>query len=175
MPPAPAPPHTSPPAARHHQLGADLRRLREARSLRLEDVAAHIKVVPSTLSQIQTGQAPVKASYHTVILDLYGIDDPGERTRLAGLAKDGQPKNWWTRYDDVLPAGTSRYLSLEAATSELRAYKAQAIPGLLRPPPTAPPPPAPPGPASARAKWPCSSRLRAAGKNSCTPAAPNST
>lgn len=62
------------------------------------------------------------------MLDLYGIDDPDERTRLAGLAKDGQPKNWWASYDDVLPAGTSRYLSLEATAAELRAYNAQAIP-----------------------------------------------
>jgi transcriptional regulator with XRE-family HTH domain len=130
--PAAAPPRTAPPAAPRHELGADLRRLREARSLRLEDVAVHIKVVPSTLSRIETGQAPVKTKYLTVMLDLYGIDDPDERTRLAGLAKDGQPKNWWASYDNVLPAGTSRYLSLETAAAELRAYDAQAIPDLLQ-------------------------------------------
>jgi transcriptional regulator with XRE-family HTH domain len=130
--PAAARPRTAPPAAPRHELGADLRRLREARSLRLEDVAAHIKVVPSTLSRIETGQAPVKTSYLTVMLDLYGIDDPDERNRLAGLAKDGQPKNWWASYDDVLPAGTSRYLSLEAAAAEVRGYSAQTIPDLLQ-------------------------------------------
>lgn len=121
------------PASRHF-LGAHLRQLRAAKSLRLEDVAAHLGVRPSTLSRIETGQAPVKISYLAVVLDLYGIDDPDERTRLAGLAKDGQPKNWWARYDDVLPAGTSRYLSLEAAAGELRAYNAQAIPDLLQTP-----------------------------------------
>jgi transcriptional regulator with XRE-family HTH domain len=134
MPPAAAPPPAAPPAARRHELGADLRRLREARSLRLEDVATHINVVPSTLSRIETGQAPVKTRYLTAMLDLYGIDDPDERTRLVGLAKDGQPKNWWASYDDVLPAGTSRYLSLETAAGELRAYHAQAIPDLLQTP-----------------------------------------
>lgn len=66
------------------------------------------------------------------MLDLYGIDDPDERTRLACLAKDGQPRNWWASYDNVLPAGTSPYLSLEAAAAELRAYSAQAIPDLLQ-------------------------------------------
>jgi hypothetical protein len=51
------------PVLRRHQLGRDLRQLREARSLRLEDVAAHADVAPSTLSRIQTGKAPTRTSY----------------------------------------------------------------------------------------------------------------
>ena len=38
------------------------RRLREARLLRLEDVAARLGVAPSTLSRIETGLAPARTS-----------------------------------------------------------------------------------------------------------------
>ena len=64
------------PAASRHRLGIELRRLREARSLRLEDVAARLGVVPSTLCRIGTGKAPAKAEYLALMLDTYGIDDP---------------------------------------------------------------------------------------------------
>lgn len=50
-------------AVGRHGLGSELRALRQARSLRLEDVAAKLEVAPSTLSRIETGKAPTKMSY----------------------------------------------------------------------------------------------------------------
>src|SRR3984957_1781467 len=76
------------PVIRRYQLGAELRRLREARPMRLADAADRIGVAASTLSRIETGKAPTRASYLTVLLDLYGITDPAQRHALAGLARD---------------------------------------------------------------------------------------
>lgn len=117
-----------------HRLGADLRRLRQARSLRIEDVAARLELAPSTLSRMETGQAPVKAAYLTIMLDLYRVHDPAQRARLTDLARDSMRKGWHDRYRYLLPAGASRYLDLETAATHLRSYSVQAVPGLAQTP-----------------------------------------
>lgn len=120
------------PTIRRRRLGTDLRRLREARSLRLEDVAARLEVAPSTLSRIETGKAPTRTSYLTVMLDLYGVDDPGQRQRMADLAREGQRKGWWAQCDDLLAAGVGSYLGLEAAACAVRSFAVDVIPGLVQ-------------------------------------------
>jgi transcriptional regulator with XRE-family HTH domain len=120
------------PTIRRRRLGTDLRRLREAQSLRLEDVAAHLGVAPSTLSRIETGKAPTRTSYLTLMLDLYGVDDPDRRRLLTDLAREGQRKGWWADCDDLLAAGTGNYLGLEAEASVLRTFAVQVVPGLLQ-------------------------------------------
>jgi transcriptional regulator with XRE-family HTH domain len=117
-----------------HRLGARLRSLREARSMRLEDVAVHVGVRPSTLSRIETGEAPVRASYLKVILDLYGVSDPDERAELAGLARGSIHQDWLARYHSILPSGAGTYLGLEEAASEVMAFSALTVPGLLQSP-----------------------------------------
>jgi transcriptional regulator with XRE-family HTH domain len=120
------------PTIRRRRLGTDLRRLRQARSLRLEDVAARLEVAPSTLSRIETGKAPTRTSYLTVMLDLYGVDDPGQRERMAGMAREGQRKGWWAPCDDLLPAGAGSYLGLEAAACAIRCFAVDVVPGLVQ-------------------------------------------
>jgi Domain of unknown function (DUF5753) len=66
------------------------------------------------------------------MLDLYGIDNPDERARMADLARVGQLKPWWAPCADLLPAGTSQYLSLESAATWLRSYSSQLIPDLAQ-------------------------------------------
>jgi transcriptional regulator with XRE-family HTH domain len=117
-----------------HRLGADLRRLRQAQSLRLEDVAAQLELVPSTLSRIETGQAPVKTAYLTAMLDLYHVHDPAERERLTSLAHDGRQASWHHSYRPLLPAGASHYLDLETLARHIRSYTMHAIPGLVQAP-----------------------------------------
>lgn len=119
------------PTIRRRRLGAELRLLREARSLKLEDVAGRLGVAASTLSRIETGKAPTRTSYLTIMLDLYGVDDPAQRRSLIELARAGQHKGWWAGWDDLLPPGFGRYLGLEAEASAIRAFQAQVIHGLL--------------------------------------------
>lgn len=120
------------PTNHRRRLGADLRELREERSLRIEDVAGHLGVAASTLSRIETGKAPTKTSYLKLLLDLYGIEDPARRRDLADLAREGQRKGWWSGDDDVLPVGYGAYLGLEAEATRLRIFAAQVVPVLLR-------------------------------------------
>jgi transcriptional regulator with XRE-family HTH domain len=120
------------PVMRRRRLGADLRQLRVANALRLEEVADHLGVAPSTLSRIETGKAPTRTSYLMFMLDLYGVDDPARRRMFMDMAREGQRKGWWIAYDDVLPAGAGSYLGLEAEASALMIFQALAVPGLVR-------------------------------------------
>lgn len=120
------------PTIRRRRLGTDLRRLREAKSLRLEDVATHLGVAPSTLSRIETGKAPTRTSYLSIMLDLYEVTDQARRRLLADLALQGQRKGWWADCDELLPAGFDTYLGLEAEASQLRAFQVDVVPDLLQ-------------------------------------------
>jgi transcriptional regulator with XRE-family HTH domain len=119
------------PAMCRHELGRRLRQLREAQALRLEDVADRLGVATSTISRIETGRAPARAAYVSLMLDLYGVTDPDRRRQLTDLARHGQRKGWWTEYRD-LPPGTAHYLGMEQAASLACTWTAQAIPGLLQ-------------------------------------------
>lgn len=119
------------PTIRRRRLGGDLRRLREQRSLRLEEVASELGVAPSTLSRIETGKAPTRTSYLALMLDLYGVHDAAQRRSLMNLAREGQRKGWWVGSEDLLPAGSGTYLGLEAEASELRAFQSQIVHALL--------------------------------------------
>ena len=125
-------PASAGPTMRRRRLGADLRQLREQKSLRLEEVADHLGVAPSTLSRIETGKAPTRTSYLAFMLDLYGVADPARRRLLMDLAREGQRKGWWMAYDDVLPPGAGTYLGLEAEASALLGFHERVLPGLLR-------------------------------------------
>jgi transcriptional regulator with XRE-family HTH domain len=120
------------PVIRRHRLGAELRRLREAASLRLEDAAAELGVAPSTLSRIETGQAPARTSYVRILLALYGVTDPAVLSDLTDLAREGQRKGWWTEHQDLLPPGAGTHLGLEAAAAASRTFATQVLPGLVQ-------------------------------------------
>ena len=120
------------PIIARRRLGIRLRELREARSLRLEDVAVSLGVAPSTLSRIETGKAPTRCVYLASMLNLYGVDDPELQQQLADLASEGQGRSWWSNCSDLLPDDTGRYLSLEASACLVRSYSTQTVPALLQ-------------------------------------------
>jgi transcriptional regulator with XRE-family HTH domain len=120
------------PTVRRRRLGAELRRLREAHSLKLEEVAERLDLAPSTLSRIETGKAPTKSAYLTAMLELYQVADPGARKVLVDMAREGHRKGWWSIYDDVLPSGFDIYVGLEAEASGLRSYETDVVHGLLQ-------------------------------------------
>jgi transcriptional regulator with XRE-family HTH domain len=120
------------PTVRRRRLGAELRRLREGHSLKLEEVAEELSLAPSTLSRIETGKAPTKSAYLMAMLDMYKVDDPGVRKVLIDMAREGHRKGWWSIYDDVLPSGFDIYVGLEAEASGLRSYETDVVHGLLQ-------------------------------------------
>jgi transcriptional regulator with XRE-family HTH domain len=122
----------SSPGLRRLELGQALRELRERRGLRLEDVAQALGVAPSTLSRIETGKAPTRTSYLSLLLAQYEVTDPDYRHQLADLAREGQGRSWWTDHKDLLPTGLGRYLDLEDTATAIDIYAARTIPSLLQ-------------------------------------------
>ena len=120
------------PTVRRRRLGSELRRLREAQSIKLEEVADRLGLAPSTLSRIETGKAPTRSAYLTSMLDYYGVDDPSQRQMLVEMAREGHRKGWWAVWEDVLPTGFGIYVGLEAEAASLRVYEAQVVHGLLQ-------------------------------------------
>ncbi len=127
----PACPELPSPAAARYQLGSHLRTLRRKASLDIARAAGHVGIVPSTLSRIETGQAPTRLSYLHMLLDLYDITDPDQRRQLAELARHTHEQPYWTQHDEILPEGTAQYLALEAAATTLRTYAPACIPDQL--------------------------------------------
>jgi len=123
---------TTGPTVRRRRLGSELRKLRDASGMKLEEVAAELGVAPSTLSRIETSKAPTKSAYLSQMLEMYGVTDPAQRQVLVDMAREGHRKGWWAAYDDVLPSGFDIFVGLEAETTGIRSYENSVVYGLLQ-------------------------------------------
>ncbi|TDD36726.1 XRE family transcriptional regulator [Actinomadura sp. KC06] len=113
-------------------LGAQLRRMREARGISTEQAGYEIRGSHSKISRMELGRVGFKERDVSDLLTLYGVSDPAERAPLLELAKEANTPGWWHRYGDVLASWFEVYLGLEEAASLLRAYELQFVPGLLQ-------------------------------------------
>jgi transcriptional regulator with XRE-family HTH domain len=123
------------PTVHRRQLGAELRRLREAAGLRLEEVAPQLGCSQARLSRIETGgRATAKPDDVCKLCELYGITEERQVQMLLDMLTSSQEKGWWESYDDVLPSGLEVYVGLESSALAERAWEPQLIHGLLQTP-----------------------------------------
>ena len=113
-------------------LGAELRRLREARHITREEAGYAIRASDSKISRMELGRVGFKERDVADLLSLYGVADPAERDALTALARKANTPGWWHSYSDVLPNWFEVYVGLEEAASRIRAYEVQFVPGLLQ-------------------------------------------
>ena len=115
-------------------LGAQLRRLREGKSISREDAGYEIRASGSKISRMELGRVSFKERDVADLLSMYGVTDAAERDALLGLARQANNPGWWHHYGDILPPWFQSYLGLEAAASLIRTYEIQFVPGLLQTP-----------------------------------------
>lgn len=122
------------PTVRRRRLGAELRRLREAAGLTLDDVESEVPAMKgSKTSRIETARIGVKPGDLDALLDLYRVDgDAAKRDVLHGLAKDGARRGWWQTYRDIISPSYADLISLEDDATSMRSYQTVLIPGLLQ-------------------------------------------
>lgn len=120
------------PTVRRRRLGMELRRLREASGLMIEDVAKHLECSMSRVSRIETGKSVARIRDVRDMLDLYTVSDVEQREQLLTLAKEAQQRGWWTEYEAVLSAGLDTYVGLEASAASIRSFQTHLVPGLLQ-------------------------------------------
>jgi len=113
-------------------LGAQLRRLREATGITPERAGYEIRASRSKISRVEHGRVGFKERDVLDLLTLYGVTDDQARQRMVTLAQLANSPGWWARYDDVLPDWFETYVGLEQATSLIRTYELQFVPGLFQ-------------------------------------------
>ena len=77
------------PVVTRRRLGGELKRLREGRGLKLEDVARRLECSPSKISRLENGKGVPRWRDVRDMLEVYGVPDGDERDRLLDWARDG--------------------------------------------------------------------------------------
>ncbi|HET9254282.1 MAG TPA: helix-turn-helix transcriptional regulator [Pseudonocardiaceae bacterium] len=125
----PRPKSTSP--ARLKRLGAALRALRVASDLTAEQVAKDLGWSGSKVSRIETGGQLASPDDVRKLAGLYGVSED-EIEKYVTIARQARQRDWWHKYDDVLPEWFEGYLGLEAEASKISTYESDLVPGLLQ-------------------------------------------
>ena len=86
------------PTLRRKELGARLKKLRQARDLTAEQVAEQLMVSATKISRLETGTRGVNPRDIRDLCTIYGVGDE-ERERLMTLAKQSRESSWWQQYD----------------------------------------------------------------------------
>jgi transcriptional regulator with XRE-family HTH domain len=113
-------------------LGAQLRRLREAKHISPEEAGYVIRASHSKISRLETGRVSFKDRDIDDLLTLYGVTDEARRAEIRELAARANSPGWWQSYADMLAVWFEEYLGLEEAAVQIGTYEAQLVPGLLQ-------------------------------------------
>jgi transcriptional regulator with XRE-family HTH domain len=113
-------------------LGSQLRELREAAGISPDQAGYEIRGSRSKISRLEHGRVGFKERDVADLLTLYGVPDGERRDHMMLLARQANNQGWWAKYDDVLPDWFETYVGLEQATSLIRTYELQFVPGLFQ-------------------------------------------
>jgi len=106
----------------------ELRRLREAAGITIDQVAERLECSGSKISRIETGQTGVTPRDVRDMLGIYTVSNDYAEMLLQ-IAREARQKGWWQLFGDVL---TGAYVGLEAAADHVHSYEGQVVPGLLQ-------------------------------------------
>jgi hypothetical protein len=120
------------PTALRIVLGNQLRQLREASGITAGAAGHAIRASHAKISRMELGRVGFKERDVADLLTLYGITDEQERSSFLALARQANVPGWWHHFSDILPSWFEMYLGLEQASSVIRTYQPQLVPGLLQ-------------------------------------------
>jgi transcriptional regulator with XRE-family HTH domain len=120
------------PTALRIVLGTQLRRLREARGITASAAGHAIRASHAKISRMELGRVGFRERDVTDLLTLYGVTDEQERGAFLTLVRRANVPGWWYQYSDSVPSWFEIYLGLEQASSVIRTYQPQLVPGLLQ-------------------------------------------
>ncbi|HEX8935106.1 MAG TPA: helix-turn-helix transcriptional regulator [Pseudonocardiaceae bacterium] len=126
-----APPPTGPTALRI-VLGTQLRRLREARGITAAAAGRAIGGSDAKISRMELGRVGFRERDVSQLLTFYGVTHDLEREAFLTLVRRANVPGWWHQYSDITPSWFDIYLGLEQASSVIRTYQPQLVPGLLQ-------------------------------------------
>jgi transcriptional regulator with XRE-family HTH domain len=116
------------PTVRRRRLASELRRLREAAKLTIDEVGDKLECSASKISRIETGHVGVTTRDARDLLVLYDVQSD-QLEALVQLSREARKNGWWHAYREVF---TGAFVGLESEASSLRAFQAVLVPGLLQ-------------------------------------------
>ncbi|HEX6075947.1 MAG TPA: helix-turn-helix transcriptional regulator [Micromonosporaceae bacterium] len=125
-------PRFTPATPRSRRLGRELRKLRDARSLTVDQVAKELHCSQSRVSRIESGEIKARPGDVMELLIAYGVPIDSETGQsLTALARDLRDSGWWQRLD-AISGKYATYIAYESEAAELRQFEPMLIPGLLQ-------------------------------------------
>lgn len=113
-------------------VGAQLRRLREAKGITATEAGYAIRATHSKISRMELGRVSFRPRDIADLLTMYGVHDEQERSAFLTLAGEANVPGWWHGSADLLPGWFEPYLGLEEAACVIRNYEVQFVPGQLQ-------------------------------------------
>jgi transcriptional regulator with XRE-family HTH domain len=112
-------------------IALELRRMRESRGIRREEVAARLRSVVSHVTHLETMRNLPRAAELEVLLEFYGA---GERIPafldLLDAARRG--RDWWQPFKDAAPDWFDLFLGMESSADQIESYDVLVVPGLFQ-------------------------------------------
>lgn len=120
------------PTVRRRRLGSELKRLREAAGIKMEQAGEAIDGDKSKISRQENGRQGISRLEINALLKLYGVEDERLKVALTTLAREGRRKGWWAQYGDILPERFQEHLSIESDAARMLVFQPLLVPGLLQ-------------------------------------------
>jgi transcriptional regulator with XRE-family HTH domain len=119
------------PATTRRRLRFELRRLREEKSLRQDEVVDKLDWSLSKLIRIENGSVGVSVTDVRALLGIYGAPT-SVADELVALARSARQRRWWSSYRDILNQQYQEFIGFEADAARLRQFHPSIVPGLLQ-------------------------------------------
>jgi transcriptional regulator with XRE-family HTH domain len=114
---------------RGRRLVKEVRKMRSASGLKLEQAARRLGISGSTLWRMEVGKSRIPLEVLAAMLDLYDVDQT-RRDTVEKLAFEAARRGWWSNYGDTF---SGSYVALESDASALR-VNAMLVPSLFQTP-----------------------------------------
>jgi transcriptional regulator with XRE-family HTH domain len=115
------------PTLRRLQLGRELRRLREASGLSIEEAAIALDAHRTKISRVESGKQSLTIPEVRLLLTLFGVEDEAERDRIIEIGREARK-----RAPVRVPEWVREYVGLEAEAVEIRSFHIDLFAGLLQ-------------------------------------------
>ncbi len=122
------------PTVRRRKLGSELKRLREAAGIKMDQAAERIGGDKSKISRQENGRQGASKLEVEALLDLYGVTDARRRAALVTMARERRRKSWWAQYSDIGGDLFQEQLSIESDAVRILVFQPLLVPGLLQTP-----------------------------------------
>lgn len=121
------------PTARR-KLGIEIKGLREAAALTLEQVASATGISDSHLSRIERGRVGIRPLTLKALLQIYGASEEVSQRLLQVAAETTKrgARAWWQPYATAISEKYASLMAFESEATSIRAFAPIVVPGLLQ-------------------------------------------